>query len=116
VSYSRPQIHRKDGNQDVLVELFEKMGGLWVPYSNKPFDGWAYHERFGGGYLPVEIKLKSREGHADEYTERQKKLMKKLKDRNAPWLIWRNDDDVLACLGLRYGLPGDFEIIPAGRK
>lgn len=99
MSYSRPQRHRKDTNQDDLVKLFLSLGGFWVPYANKPFDGWARHARFG--YMPVEIKLESREGHANEYTARQKKLLATMKIAGAPWLIWRTENDVLLSVGAR---------------
>lgn len=109
MSYSRPQRHRSDGNQADLIKAFVKLGGFWVPYANKPFDGWARHARFG--YMPVEIKLESREGHANEYTPRQKKVLAIMKIAGAPWLVWRNENDVIACVSPRKGLPNDFEVI-----
>lgn len=96
MSYSRPQRHRPDSNQSDLVDLFESVGGKWVPYANKPFDGWAYHAAFG--YMPVEIKKPEREGHANEYTERQRKVMTRMRLLGMPWLVWRNDEDVQACV------------------
>jgi hypothetical protein len=99
MSFSRPQRHRIDGNQSRLVKTFEDLGGFWVPYASKPFDGWARHSRFG--YMPVELKLKSREGHANEYTPRQKKLMGEMRDAGAPWLTWRTEDDVYEAVGAR---------------
>lgn len=99
MSYARPQKHRRDGNQSPLVKLFVSLGGLWMPYANKPFDGWAYHAHFG--YLPVEIKKPEREHHADQYTDRQTKVIRLLELRQAPWLIWRTDEDVYRCCGAR---------------
>lgn len=81
------------------MKLFESLGGLWVPYASKPFDGWAWHPKFG--YLPVEIKRKEREGHADEYTPRQLKLMKEMRLLGARWLVWRSDEDVYECVRAR---------------
>lgn len=107
MSFSRPQRHRKDGNQPDLVKLFVKVGGYWMPHANKPFDGWAYHDHFG--FMPVEIKLRSREGHANEYTDRQRKLMLTMRERGIPWLVWRTDEDVLRSVGKR-GLPQDFDV------
>src|SRR5688572_1912308 len=99
MSYSRPQKHRKDGNQSPLVNLFVQLGGLWIPYANKPFDGWAYHSHFG--YLPVEIKRPERENHANQFTPRQKKVMTLLQMKQAPWLTWRTDEDVYRTCGAR---------------
>lgn len=98
MSYKIPQKHRVDQNQSALVKVFTQLSGVWVPYANKPFDGWAYHTRFG--YLPVEIKLEEREGHANEYTPRQRKLLKRMKDAGLPWLIWRSENDVVACVSV----------------
>lgn len=95
MSYARPQIHRTDKNHRELVAAWEAMGGLWVPYANKPFDGWAWHRRWGS-YWPVEIKDPKREGHANEYTERQRRVMKKLRDAGAVWIVWRTVEDVKA--------------------
>lgn len=99
MSYSRPQRHRVDANQPALVKLFLSLGGYWVPYASKPFDGWARHARFG--YMPVELKIKERAGHANEYTPRQKKLMQAMQNAGAPWLTWRTEDDVYAAVGAR---------------
>lgn len=99
MSYKRPQRHRRDGNQSALVGVFEQLGGQWVPYANKPFDGWAYHARFG--YLPVEIKLEEREGHANEYTPRQQKLLHRMKAAGLPWLVWRTQADVVSSINRR---------------
>lgn len=102
MSYSRPQIHRRDGNQSPLVDLFIKLGGLWIPYANKPFDGWAYHAHFG--YMPVELKNpngRRRAGAHDEYTPRQRKVIALLNLRQAPWLTWRSEGDVYKCCGAR---------------
>jgi hypothetical protein len=99
MSYARPQRHRKDENQPELVKLFESLGGYWVPYANKPFDGWARHARFG--YMPVELKLATRDGHANEYTPRQKKLMQEMEAHGAPWLVWRTPEDIYQAIGVR---------------
>jgi hypothetical protein len=102
VSYRLPQRHRSDGNQSPLVKLFIQLGGLWIPYANKPFDGWAYHAHFG--YLPVELKNpngRRKPGAHDEYTPRQKKVMQLLQLKQAPWLVWRTEEDVFRCCGAR---------------
>lgn len=74
-----------------------QLGGQWVPYANKPFDGWAYHARFG--YMPVEIKEGYREGLKNEYTPRQRKVMERMKLLGMPWLTWRSQMDVLLAIG-----------------
>lgn len=99
MSYARPQMHRKDGNESPLVELFVKLGGLWLPYANKPFDGWAYHNHFG--YLPVEIKLPERKNRANRYTRRQKKVIELLAIKQAPRLEWETEEDVYQSCGAR---------------
>lgn len=97
MSYARSQMHRADNNRNALVELFQRLNGYWVPYANKPFDGWALHARFG--YMPVELKDPKKEGWKDEYTPRQKKLMKQMTDAGAKWLVWRTEDDVYRAIG-----------------
>lgn len=100
MSYARPQRHRSDSNQSPLVGLFEQLGGLWVPYANKPFDGWGWHPKWDA-YMPVEIKDPKREGSAGEYTDRQRKVMEKLRKAGAQWLTWRTETDVLEAVGAR---------------
>lgn len=112
MSHARPQRHRPDSNQSRLVKLFEDLGGVWVPYAGKPFDGWAWHPKWsnylrrdivpdvpGCGYMPVEIKRAERKGHANEYTPRQKKVMAALKLAGATWFTWRGEGDVYMCVG-----------------
>jgi hypothetical protein len=91
VSYSRPQIHRIDSNHHDLVGEWEKLGGVFLKCP--PFDGWIWHPTWDA-YQPVEIKDPKREGHKNEYTKAQKKLMDELKPRGAPWLVWRTIGDV----------------------
>lgn len=111
MSYSRPQMHRSDGNKDALVKVFEQLGGYWIPYASKPFDGWAWHPMWVirkpyycplmGGYAPVELKDPKKEGWADEYTPRQKKIMTEMRERGASWLVWRTEDDVFKSINSR---------------
>jgi hypothetical protein len=100
MSFSRPQRHRPDNNQSSLVTMFEELGGLWIPYASKPFDGWGWHAKWAG-YMPIEIKDPKKEGHADEYTPRQRKVMQQLKEAGARWLTWRSQADVLISIGAR---------------
>lgn len=111
MSYRLPQRHRPDGNQSELVKRFVALGGVWIPYANKPFDGWAWHPRWAihpswgpqprCGYMPVEIKLSERDGHANEYTPRQRKVMQTMQVAGCTWLTWRTVEDVDRCVGAR---------------
>lgn len=91
VSYKRPQIHRIDSNHHDLVDEWERLGGVWLKHP--PFDGWIWHPRWDE-YCPVEIKDPKREGHKDEYTKAQKKVMSELKAIGAKWIVWREIEDV----------------------
>lgn len=97
MSHKRPQIHRVDSNHHDMVAEWERLGGVWLPYSNKPFDGWIWHTRWEE-YWPVEIKDPKKEGHKNEYTDRQKKVMAELKKVGAKWLVWRTKEDVARTL------------------
>ena len=112
MSYKRPQRHRQDINQGPLVKLFLELGGVWVPYANKPFDGWGWHPKWSNylrrdvnpglpacGFMPIEIKRPEREGHANEYTWRQKKVLHTLQIAGATWMTWREPADVYRAVG-----------------
>jgi hypothetical protein len=92
-------VHRKDVNHHDLVAVAKRCGAHWIDAG--PFDGWIHIQKWGGEYLPVEIKDPKKEGHADEFTEKQKKLREEWSDRRMKLLIWRTPADVLRDLGGR---------------
>jgi hypothetical protein len=104
-------MHRPDKNQSPLVDVFEQLGGFWIPYASKPFDGWAWHPKWVlrqpyfkplmGGYAPVEIKDPKRKNHANRYTQRQIKIMDEMTKRGAVWLEWETEEDVWKSCGAR---------------
>lgn len=95
MSFKRPQIHRIDSNHHELVDEWRRLGGKWI--KAPPFDGWAWHSTWDA-YWPVEIKDPKREGHADEYTKAQVKMMKELKAIGAKWFVWREKADCARAL------------------
>jgi hypothetical protein len=86
---------KRDANESGLVSLAREIGALFA-YSG-PLDGWC---GFRGHWTPVEIK--NREGR-DRYTPAQIAFLMMCKERNAPVWTWRDEADVLACLGARMG-------------
>lgn len=90
MSFKRPQIHRKDGNEPELFE-FAKVCGA-VIQQRGPFDGWVY---WRGKWTLVEVKLPRRKGHKNEYTPAQNALLAEYKDRGIAVWTWRTRDDVL---------------------
>lgn len=93
---TRRAIHRRDNNHHELVKLAEQIGAVWLP--DGPFDGWA---NWRGTWNLVEIKNPACEGHKDEYTPDQIRLMAKLKERGIRWWVWRIEADVYRDLGAR---------------
>lgn len=91
MSFRRPQIHRIDNNHHELVDEWKRLGGIWLKCP--PFDGWIWY-RTWDAYWPVEIKRPEREGHKNEYTKAQLKVMSELKAAGAQWFVWRTVDDV----------------------
>lgn len=95
MSYKRPQKHRIDTNHHELVDEWERLGGVFMKCP--PFDGWIWHPTWPV-YWPVEIKDPKREGHKNEYTPAQQKLMARLGLLGAKWLVWRTKEDVARTL------------------
>jgi len=94
-----PRRHRhadthRDANEAPLVALAERLGGHFRP--GPPLDGWFWAR---GRWLPVEIKLPTREGTAREYTPLQKQFIAWCTLHHAPWHVWRDEKDVLRTLG-----------------
>lgn len=81
---------RRDLNESPLIEVARQLG-WWMIKQDKPTDwlGWfrIWHV--------VEIKNPDCEGHADEYTPKQKRFHKEAKERGAPILVWRTENDIL---------------------
>ena len=84
---------RRDVNHADLVNLAIKLGARYLP--DGPFDGWINPlERW---YL-IEIKDPKKEGWASEYTEAQRRLIKR---GIKPDVVLRTDDDVLRFMGAK---------------
>lgn len=92
-------IHRKDKNHHDLKAAAKRCGAVWI--EGGPFDGWIWLAKWGGEYLPVEIKDPKKEGHKDEFTEKQQKLRNEWADRRMRLLVWRTESDVMRDLGGR---------------
>jgi hypothetical protein len=86
----------RDANELALLAVAQQLGAQWL--EAPPLDGWIW---WRGLWLPVEIKLPEREGQAYEYTPAQKRFMSWCRLRNARWLVWRNDADVIRDLSGR---------------
>ncbi len=91
-------IHRKDRNEADLLAIVRRCGCYWL--EGKPFDGWVFNPRIQE-WTPAEIKDPSKEGHADEFTPAQQKLLGEFSDRRIRHYIWRTEDDVIRDLGGR---------------
>ncbi len=91
-----PRAARRDANEKPLVKLARELGACWL-YSG-PFDGWMW---FRGIWRLVEVKNPNCEGHANEYTEDQVRMMIKLRERGISWSVWRTEADVYRDLGAK---------------
>jgi len=87
---------RRDNNHYELVSLAEQIGAFYMP--DGPFDGWVH---WRGAWSVIEIKNPNCEGHKDEYTPEQIRLMAKLKERGIKWEVWRTERDVFESLNAR---------------
>lgn len=87
---------RRDDNHGPLVKLATDIGGEWLP--DGPFDGWLWWRGF---WHLIEIKNPNKEGHADEYTKKQIRMLCKLNLRGIKPVIWRTESDVYQLLGVR---------------
>jgi hypothetical protein len=88
--------HRRDNNESPLISLAEQLGAVWL--DTGPFDGWLW---WRGRFHLCEVKDPAREGHADEFTPAQLKLIQKLNQRQIPWHKLRTEDDIYALMGAR---------------
>ncbi len=92
--------HRADPRDAVeapLLLVAERLGGAW--HRGPPLDGWVHTARHG--WRPVEIKDPSREGLKHEHTPAQLRFYAWCRCRNATWLVWRTELDVIRDLGAK---------------
>lgn len=88
--------NRRDANESTILTSVEPLGGFWL--ATGPFDGWLWNRRC---WNLCEVKDPTREGHKDEFTDEQKKLIIRLNERQLPFNILRTEDDVLAVMNAR---------------
>lgn len=91
-AYANP----RDANEQALLTTALTLGAQWLEQG--PLDGWIF---WRGQWLPVEIKLPEREATKHEYTPAQQRFFRWCRDRNARWLVWRTDADVIRDLSGR---------------
>ena len=89
---------RRDTVEPALLNAVKRCGGYWL--KAPPLDGWVWHPRTQE-WLLVEIKDPSKEGHKDEFTEKQKELLADFEVRRIKLHVWRTQDDVIRDLGGR---------------
>src|ERR1700733_7852522 len=88
-------VHR-DGNEDPLVELAEKLGAH--VFMSGPLDFWCWAR---GKWFVIEIKKPEREGQKSEFTPLQKRFFTWCEQHGAQYHVWRTDSDVISMLGGR---------------
>lgn len=82
---------RRDNNDSSLRAIAERLG-WWLIQTDEPTD---YIGVLRGVYNLIEIKNPDCEGHADEYTDKQKIFHQLALNRGAPILVWRTENDIL---------------------
>jgi hypothetical protein len=87
---------RRDSNEPALLANVEPLGGFWIPAP--PFDGWLWDRR---AWNLCEVKRPDKEGWASEFTDEQKRLIIRLRERQVPFHVLRTDAEVLSLLGAR---------------
>jgi hypothetical protein len=87
---------KRDAKESDLVILARELGAYWICAA--PLDGWLWWRGF---WRLVEVKNPACEGHKDEYTPDQLKLMMSLRERGIAWHVWRTEADVYRDLGAR---------------
>jgi hypothetical protein len=81
---------RRDSNDSILRKTAERIG-WWLIKTDQPGD---YLGGYRGHWYVVEIKDPIKQGHADEFTDSQRKFTAEAFKRQLPVLVWRRDDDV----------------------
>lgn len=89
---------RRDRNEPSLLDTVKRCGGYWL--KAPPLDGWVWNPRTQE-WLLVEIKHDRKEGHANEFTEKQRELLADFEARRIKLHVWRTQADVLRDLGGR---------------
>lgn len=85
---------KRDNAEPALVVLARELGlPMWL---DPPLDWWTCIKTASGLHFwcPVEIKNPKKEGHANEYTKKQKRFIKFKDQHGLPMLTWRCEDDV----------------------
>lgn len=82
---------RRDSNEQELVKTAERLGWWLIPLDD-PCDFLGCRR---GVWKPIEIKNPDCEGHADEFTAKQRIFHKDAFNRSAPILVWRTVQDVI---------------------
>lgn len=85
---------KRDNAEPALVLLARELGlPMWL---DPPLDWWTCIKTSTGlhYWCPVEIKNPKKEGHANEYTKKQKRFIKFKDQHGLPMLTWRCEDDV----------------------
>lgn len=83
--------NHRDGNEADLLEVFAKVGGSWK--QGGPLDGWAL---FRGDWIPTEIKNPKGK---NRYRKSQLEFIAWCIANNAPYWVWRTEDDVYNSTG-----------------
>lgn len=87
---------RRDDNEVLLLDVIEPLGGFFLRAG--PFDGWLWDRRT---WHLCEVKRPEREGHKNEFTDDQRRLIMRLNERQIPYHVLRTENDVLALMGAR---------------
>lgn len=88
-------VHR-DGNEDPLIKLAERLGAYI--FMTGPLDFWCWAR---GQWFVIEVKKPEREGTKQEFTPLQKRFIRFCELSGAKYHVWRTEMDVIATLGGR---------------
>lgn len=88
---------RRDNNESPLVTLAIQLG--WWMHKSQELGDWVGWRR--GEWQVIEIKNPNQQGHADEYTPKQRLFRAEAFKRGAKILVWRVDADVYRDSGAR---------------
>lgn len=91
--------NQRDANEKALLAVAARLGCAWREQG--PLDGWVWVAR-QGRWMPVEIKIPEREGTRGEYTPAQRGFFRWCEQMQAPWWVWRTEQDVMRDLGAKW--------------